>query len=138
MALLPLAHTSRSGLPGAAGLSSRQGQWCLLTSLTSSPWSKACECSRSTCCILLRKPTLTYQLVFLTAATSSLPSSPLPCTSGLWAGQTRPRGHSFLRKADFSSRGDLPAGGCHARQIADALPLWPSESEMLACQSALW
>lgn len=83
-------------------------------------------------------PTFPLQLKFLTAASSSQLSLILLHTFGLEACQTRPREHSFLRKADFSSRGDLPAGGCHARQIADASPPWPSESEMLACQSALW
>lgn len=135
--LIELGHVCTSGLPSETEHSLRQRSECLLYLPAGFPiWFGACEWPGSTCCIELRKSTCPLQLKFLTAATSSLPS---PCLTPLAreACPTRLRGHSFLRKADFSSRGDLPAGGCHARQIADASPPWPSESEMLACQSAL-
>lgn len=50
-------------------------------------------------------PTFPLQLKFLTAASFSRVSLTLLCTFGLEACQTRPRGHSFLRKADFFQQG---------------------------------
>lgn len=131
--IIELGHMGRFGLHSEIEHFLKQGLWCVLH-------LPAIPILVPEVLVALSSgshPTFPLQLKFLTAASSSRFSLTLLHTSGLEACQTRPKGHSFLRKADFSSRGGLPAGGCHARQIADASPPWPSESEMLACQSAL-
>lgn len=92
-----------SGLPVKLEHSLRQRSECLLYLPAGFP-SGLEPVRLSTCCIELRKSTCPLQLKFFDSR-HILPASPCLTPLAREACPTRLRGHSFLRKADFSSRG---------------------------------